>query len=289
MLQCLLHDILRQDYAFFYHHFQTEYRSQPRHGARVDWEYESLKSVLKSLRDYLLQRPLYLIIDAVDESEEDDRLSILKLLFELCSGMQHGVVKVFVASRPVAQLDVRQKKIDNIIRLQDETVDDISCFARSMLDDLQLTHLLAKATKHIIDNADGVFLWVKLVGDELKASIEYGESEDSIFQRLERLPTELDDFYRLMFMRLTKNKPHVPDSITMFQLILWAARPLTVDELLHAVGIVDSSSIDPPSDESFERHIPTKARITYCGGNFLEIKKPNGTSSNYSQLFILPS
>ncbi|KAF4965715.1 hypothetical protein FSARC_6498 [Fusarium sarcochroum] len=276
MLRTILYDILRQEHAFYYHHFQEEYRSQPRQDDRVDWGYESLKQVLKSLCDYLLSKPLYLIIDAVDESHEDDRRDMLRLLFELCAEMKHGVVKVLIASRPVPQLDARQKQIDASIQLQDETVDDISRFAQTMLDDLQLTHLLTEAIEYIIHNAHGVFLWVKLVGNELKASIEYGDSDCTIFERLQRLPTELDDFYQLMFRRLIKSNPHIPDSIRMFHLILWAARPLTVDELLHAMAIEKTSILDSISDDFFERRIPDKARITHCGGNFFDIKKPDG-------------
>ncbi|KAL7942864.1 ankyrin repeat-containing domain protein [Trichoderma barbatum] len=274
MLRSILHDILHQDQAFFYH-IQAEYRIQPRRGADIYWEYESLKRILKSLRDYALPRPLYLIIDAVDESEHDDRRNILKILFQLCAEIKHGTVKVFITSRPVEQLDARQKNINHIIQLHEETVSDISRFARSMLDDLHISRLLAKATDYIIKNAHGVFLWVKLVGDQLKASIEVGDSEDAIFQCLEQLPTELDDFYKLMFENLSENKPYIPDSKRMFQIVLWAVRPLTVSELLHALGISRAADIEfEPYDDSFEGRIPTKTRITHCGGNFLEVKQP---------------
>ncbi|KAJ4856566.1 ankyrin repeats (3 copies) domain-containing protein [Trichoderma breve] len=278
MLRSIIHDILYQDEAFFYH-IQPEYRLQPRSDTSVEWEYESLKRILISLRDYSLQRPLYLIIDAVDESEYEDRRNILKLLFQLCAEMKHGVVKVFITSRPVEQLDIRQKNINNIIQLHEETVSDISRFARSMLDDLHISRLLAKATDFIIKNAHGVFLWVKLVGDRLKASIEVGDSEDVIFQCLEHLPTELDDFYKLMFKSLSENKPYIPESRTMFQIVLWAVRPLTVNELLHALAMSRVADVESDlSDDVFDGRIPTKTRITHCGGNFLEVKQPYGAS-----------
>ncbi|KAL7929878.1 ankyrin repeat-containing domain protein [Trichoderma chlorosporum] len=276
MLRSILHDILYQDQAFFYH-FQSEYRLQPRNDTGIEWEYESLKRILKSLRDYSPRRPLYLIIDAVDESENDDRRNILKSLFQLCTEMKHGTIKIFITSRPVEQLDVRQKNINNIIQLHEETATDISRFAHSMLDDLHISRLLVKATEYIIKNAHGVFLWVKLVGDQLKASIEVGDSEDVIFRCLEQLPTELDDLYKLMFQSLSESKPYVSESKSMFQIVLWAARPLTVDELLHALGISRVEDVEfDLSDEAFEGRIPTRTRITYCGGNFLEVKSPYG-------------
>ncbi|KAL6854499.1 hypothetical protein J3F83DRAFT_754734 [Trichoderma novae-zelandiae] len=276
MLRSLLYDLLCQDQAFFYH-IQPEYRLQSRYRSNgpVDWRYDSLKQIFKALLDYPLPRPLYLIIDAVDESDEEDRRDIIKLLFELSANTRSGTVKIFVASRPVVQLEVRRKYIDNIIQLQAETVPDISLFAHSMLDGLNMSLLLDKATEYIINNANGVFLWVRLVGCELEASIEDSESEDAIFQRLKQLPTELNDFYHLM-LRGLDNKPHTADSITMFLSVLWAGRPVTVDELLQAVAISNIPDIEPLSDESFEKRIPLRGRMTRCGGNFLEFKQSNG-------------
>ncbi|ETR99603.1 ankyrin [Trichoderma reesei RUT C-30] len=277
MLRSLLHDIMSQDPAFFYQ-VQAEYRRQKHCNSSsgiVDWDYDSLKRMLRSLLDYPLPRSLYLIIDAVDESDEEDRRSIIKLLFEIAGKTTLGVVKIFVASRPVEQLDVRRQNINSIIKLQAETLHDISRFARSILDGLNVSLLLDKATEYIINNANGVFLWVRLVGCELEASLEDCESEDVIFQRLKQLPTELDDFYQLMLARLD-NKPYTADSITMFQSILWAARPVTPDELLQAVAISNIPPMEPLTDESLETRIPLKGRITRCGGNFLEFKQSNG-------------
>lgn len=277
MLRTLLYEILLQDQAFFYHIFQAEYRTQ-RHGqVLVDWNYESLKRVFRSLRDYTLQRPLYLIIDAVDESEEEDRRNVLNMLLDLCANTKFGVVKIFVASRPVGQLEVRQRKVNNFIRLQEETLCDISRFARSALDGLNLTTLLTQATDYIIGNAQGVFLWVKLVTDELVACTEEGHSEEAIFRHLKGLPTELEDFYALMFERMIKYNSYSKDAINIFRLVLWAARPLTVDELLHAVSIADTADFELNlPDEIFQKRIPSKERIIHCGGNFIEVKSHHG-------------
>lgn len=277
MLRSLLYDVMSQDEAFFYH-VQAEYRhrrQRTRPGDVVDWDYDSLKRMLRSLVNYPLLRPLYLIIDAVDESDEEDRRDVIKLLFEIAGKATLGIVKIFVASRPVEQLDVRRQNIDSIIQLQTETLTDISRFARSILAGLNVSLLLDKATEYIINNANGVFLWVRLVGCELEASLEDCEAEHVIFQRLKQLPTELEDFYQLMLERLD-NKTYTADSITMFQSILWAARPVTADELLQAVAISNIPDKELLTDESLEKRIPPRGRITRCGGNFLEFKQANG-------------
>jgi hypothetical protein len=278
MLRSILYDILNQNEAFFYHRFQTEYRVQRHRELRVNWDYASLKKVLKSLQDYSAAKRLYLIIDGVDESEDHDRRDILNILFELCSKMKYGIAKVFIASRPVGQLELRRSQFHNFIRLQDETKSDISSFARSLLGGLNLTHVLAQATEYIVENAQGVFLWVKLAGEELLAYEEAGYSEEHIFEFLKRLPTELEDLYRRMFDRMSEKAPDLQDGIKILGFVLLGKRPLAVDELLHTLGIPDNPDTKfTHSDDSFQRRIPSERRIVSCGGNFLEIKPYHGT------------
>ncbi|KAF2192459.1 purine and uridine phosphorylase [Zopfia rhizophila CBS 207.26] len=280
MLRSILYDILNQDEAFFYHRFQTEYRDQHHRELCVNWDYASLKKVLKSLQDHSAVKRLYLIIDAADESEDHDRRDILNLLFELCSKMKCCIAKLFVASRPVGQLEVRRSQFHNFIRLQDETISDISSFACSFLGGLNLTHVLAQATEYIVKNAQGVFLWVKLVGEELLAYEEEGYSEAEIFEFLKQLPTELKDFYIHMLKKINKSESNLRDGVKMFQFVLFARRPLVVDELLHALSIPDSPNAKfTPSDDDFQKRIPSERRIIPCGGNFLEIKPYHGTGT----------
>ena len=294
MFRSILYDILKHDETFFYHHFQTEYRGQRRHRVPFNWDYASLKTVLESIQDHSVAKRLYLIIDAVDESEDNDGRDVLDLLFKLCARTKHYIVKIFVASRPVGQLEVRRSQFHNFIRLQDETKSDISSFASSFLNSLSLRHHLAQATEYIVENAQGVFLWVKLVKKELLDCEEQGHSEKDIFEFLKQLPTELRDFYALMLERMTRNKSNLPNKdmlnirhgVKIFRFILFARRPLTMDELCHALIIPDNlSTTFTPSDDSVQEDIlPSEQRIIYCGGNFLEIKHNHGTTQLTSTL-----
>lgn len=288
MLSSIIYDILQQEETFFYHQCQTEYRAQPRHGPHFKWDYVSLKKLLKSLHNYRTNKQFYLIIDAVDESEEKDRREILGLLFELCSGMEHSFIKIFMASRPIAQLEARRDQFHNFIRLEDETRLDIYKYAQSQLYGLDLTILLAQATEYILENAQGVFLWVKLIHEQLIEAHEQGYSEEQIFELLKQLPTELENFYDFMLEKMKQNKSSILYATKMFLFILFAKRPITVDELLHALGISNNVGTDArfiPSDTSFEKCIPSSERVILSsGGNFLEIKKQNGMYEDSSRL-----
>lgn len=285
MLLSILYDVLEQEEGFFYHRCQHEYRNHRRKRLPIKWVYTSLKKLIESLQDYTTTKPFYLILDAVDESEESDRREILKLFADVCSKAKNCVIKIFVASRPVVQLEVQleaRKDQFHIIRLQDETLSDIRNFTHSLLDGLHLDHLFSEAITHIVENAQGVFLWVKLVGDELITAHENGYSRQEVFQLLKGLPTELKDVYAHMLKKMQMSESPISHKIKRFkmlQLILFARRLLTVDELLHALGVPSDVGSDPeftPSDDVFRNQIPSSERIILsCGGNFIEIKQNN--------------
>ncbi|KAF3921785.1 hypothetical protein AA313_de0202529 [Arthrobotrys entomopaga] len=272
MLRAILYEILQQDSNFFYHRFQLEFRNQRHSKAHNNWEYESLKIVLKSLKDYPTTRRIYLVIDAVDESEDDDRRNIIKLLLGLCVDTK-CCLKIFLASRPVGQLEVHRTKFHGFIRLQDETRSDIRAFASSILYQVDFTYFFTEATEYIVKNALGVFIWVRLVGEELLWYHEEGYSEEAVFELLKRLPTELEEFYTCMLKRMSRSKENAPDALKMLQFVLLAKRPLSVAELLHALGIRDDFDTPFTSwDDFLQRRIPPPLRITACGGNFLEVR-----------------
>lgn len=273
MLQTILYDLLSQEETFFYHTCQSEYREQLSRGSR-NWEYRSLKKVLQSLRNYDIPKDIYLIIDAIDESDGADRRNILDLLFDLCSKTECCTIKAFVACRPVGQLDLRRGS-QNFIRMQDETEADIARFAQSFLHGLQTRDVSEKATQYIVTNAQGVFLWVKLVGKELALVCEEeGYSEAEIFDFLQQLPTELENFYEHMLHNMTRKERDLSMQSKLFHVVLFGIRPLTVDEMLHVLAIPDNTDQDfKLSYDAFQKCIPSERRILSLGGNFIEIKR----------------
>ncbi|CVK85250.1 uncharacterized protein FPRN_06873 [Fusarium proliferatum] len=289
MLRSILYSILNQHEAFFYHRFQDEYRRKLAEGGSgdgglVSWDYLSLKNLLSSLRDYAEQERFYLIIDAVDESDDKDRREILDLLLGICSETKVCFIKVFMASRPVAALERRISEFHSFIRLQDETQSDIFNFASAFLQRVDFPQFVDQARRYMVENANGVFLWVKLVGEELLAYDEQGCAEEDIFEFLRSLPTELDELYQRMLDKMTaRTDKEQRDGVKMFRFVLFADRPLSVRELLHALGIPDSPGTEfLASEDLFQRRIPHERRIVHCGGNFLEIKQHNSTWTSSS-------
>jgi hypothetical protein len=276
MLRSILYDVLHENENFFFH-FQSLYRKTIPRGT---WPYDSLKNILLSFKKHPTVERLYLIIDAMDESDDKDRRDIITLLRQLC-GNEHStcVVKIFVASRPITGLNHNVAEIEHIIKMQDENGLDILKFAESFLGKLKLSAIFHRKTKdYIIQYAQGVFVWVYLVQNELLLNYhETGYRNQDIYDFLRSLPTELEAFYERMFRKLEGNQKQqdTQDGVRMFQLVLFSFRPLKAEEIQQALAIPHSTDMEYlPSDELFENRLIQEfpKRIIHCGGNFLEIK-----------------
>jgi hypothetical protein len=273
MLRSILFDILDQNETFFFH-FQPYYRRALQSNARFRWPYDSLKNILRDFGNHPADARLYIIVDAMDESSEEDRRDTIQLLRHLCSATP--CIKVFLASRPAAGLNptAGRNRIHRIIKLQDENRPDILKFAQSFLDlDFELPpEILHHATEYIVEHAQGVFLWVHLVREELLKYAERGVTKKEIFAFLESLPTELEGFYKRILGELEgRAERDIKVGVRMFRLVLFAYRPLRLEELRQALAITDDLSIEfSPSDESFEDELILgfKQRVIHCGGNF---------------------
>ncbi|KAF8248519.1 hypothetical protein K440DRAFT_679792, partial [Wilcoxina mikolae CBS 423.85] len=286
MLRSILYDIIDQEESFF-HHMQSQYRKyqelikQKPVGDRTTLHYECLQRVLRLIGSYITTKRVYLVIDAVDESCCDDRRDILQLLFQLCTNSS-CTVKVFIASRPVGELDHLICAHHSVIRMQDVNRVDIQIFIESFLGpELSLPmDMCREITEYLLVHCQGVFLWVRLIRDQLIEYVEQGWSKNEIFQFLQSLPTELEEMYSLILKKLESSDGRGLMGKRMFELVLFARRPLRVLELQHALAVSDIPTISwsPPSENSFRDNliVGIEKRIVHCGGNLLECKGHEG-------------
>jgi len=284
MLRSILYDILDQKDSFFYH-FQSEFRKyqalgrEPGHGDLNKSHYESLQNVLLSIGKHESRERIYLLIDAIDESSDQDRRDILQLLLKLCCN-NCCIFKVFVASRPVVELNHLIGKSQAVIRMQDMNKVDIQNYVQSFLHPQLESEIsendLHQAKEYILEHAQGVFLWVHLVGNELIRFVETGYSRREMFSFLQGLPRELDGLYQRMLQDI-EECGDVEVTKRMFQLVLFARRPFTLFEFQHALSIADCTELIP-SDECFRDSLikGLERRIIHRGHNLLEIKGHNG-------------
>ncbi|MCJ1243422.1 hypothetical protein MMC30_000619 [Trapelia coarctata] len=146
MLQSILYQVLNQR-PEFYRNFLSSFRRLLAGSANADivWDYPELRDIFLSLANDQstgntsnpCQR-IYLLLDALDESEDEDesgrrRLEVLALLRELCSKQGYVTVKAIVLSRPTTQIEHALKGCHHI-RLDQENRADVEKIIDAGLD-----------------------------------------------------------------------------------------------------------------------------------------------------------
>ena len=292
MLQCLLHEILKKDDSLFMH-FQQEYRNLgcPPKG----WEYGKLKEVLRACLKHPLKRRFFLIIDAMDESDDFDRADIVNFLREISTPAKPAdkrcVAKILLASRPISEIHHASISVDQQIRLQEKNKEDIEKYTRHLLKKPTFSsysrQTMGKIEDYIVKHADGVFLWVRVVGDELENYCRKGSPPRKMLTFLESLPKELEGYYEYMLQRLNGgDKDDVRDGTRILQFCLFSHRSIELFELWDALGIpgeMPPSSLDlTPLSWEDDRPGDIRSRLTNCAGNFVEIKSISGLHASVS-------
>ncbi|KAJ1325419.1 ankyrin repeat domain-containing protein 50 [Microdochium nivale] len=75
--------------------------------------------------------------------------------------------------------------------------------------------------KHLVDHAEGVFLWLQLVITSLKTGITNDDSWELLWGRIDDLPVDLESFYEKLVHKLKReNKKYREFAATVFALLL---------------------------------------------------------------------
>ena len=289
MLRCLLREILEKDESFFMH-FQQEYRNLRRQEVGQPpkaWEYEKLKAVLRACLRHPLkpERCFFLIIDAMDESDDCDRADIVNFLLELSmpANANQCAVKVFLASRPINEIHCVSIPVQQRISLQERNKEDIKEYTHYLLKKQifsTYSDIREEIENHIVEYADGVFLWVRVVGDELENKCSNGSTPTELLTFLQSLPKELEGYYEHILQGLNNcNMGEIRDGTRILQFCLFSHRAIELLELRDALGIPGGT---PPHSASllweFDKPGDIGLRLTKCVGNFVEIKSISGSS-----------
>lgn len=212
---------------------------------RTIWRKLFLDGVLR----VKLDRPQYWVVDALDECKSDSELvSLLLKVEEICP------VRILVTSRNrlASHRQIVHSKINVASEeiLADDTKRDILLYLEANMDHMPSIDEedRQKMVFQILQKSAGCFLWVSLVLQELRQVHTSAE----IRQVLEDVPSDMDELYS----RILESMSRAPYGKLLAKAILtWtvcSARPLTTDELYHALQIDIQDTID-----SVEKSITT--------------------------------
>ncbi|KAF4626223.1 hypothetical protein G7Y89_g11938 [Cudoniella acicularis] len=191
---------------------------------------ELLRALTQVLKQIPSQTNLFLLIDGLDEYE-GDKDGLIDFLTDIPPSWSNtSRTRLCLSSRP---LNVFQDAFGNgpSFRLQDLTYKDIRMYVAGSLNKKQRMQELvridsnsaSKLIDDIVQKADGVFLWVKLVVKSLITGFQNYDSIMDLEKRLAVLPSDLEQLYNRMLENI--DGMYLAKAIRVFRIMQTTRRP----------------------------------------------------------------
>lgn len=253
------------------------------------WSFARLKSLfdeIGSIHAPWLRVTAYVIADALDESEVNGRHDIIQMLRKVSKRDSTWPIafKIFLTSRPSPEIELALGECPTI-ELEKETSADIVNYVNSETkriarEILKCSHKeLSSISSYLIKTSEGIFLWVKLVLDQLDVGTTNGfSSVAELEQFLLSIPKDLRQLYKLILKRIVKGPDkNVRECQTVFRWIAFSPTPLRVEEMLEVVAASACSDPDIITRTELQRHRvrnkeDMRRRLISLCGNLVEVK-----------------
>ncbi|KAF3399386.1 hypothetical protein DPV78_006841 [Talaromyces pinophilus] len=219
----------------------------------------SLWGVFLTLLRHSRSSQVVCVLDGLDECEKESLRQLLDAVGNYLSNSQQIArprLKVVILSRP--QPSILESKLSHYLQIKLDDSDteisyDVERYIFAKVTELASEQDLSKekvaqVQQALLAGADGTFLWVGFVANELQ-----GRSWAKINEIIHRVPKGLSGVYQRLLQQIDDKEALVP----ILQWVVLAARPLTVDELTVAVGIKPSGTLTATE--------VTKNRLRLCG------------------------
>ena len=252
----------------------------------IEWTIPLLEKCLKIILGQKTQfLRLFLFFDALDEYDGNSKSigGFLQDLIRLSTGSKTQV-KICFSSRP---WDVFKDTFGSqpSLSVQEHTRRDIASYCAGLLASAEFApNYLTHTARDIVDRAQGVFLWVKLVVAELLEVIQSSKMEkplDELQMIIQSLPQELDAYYEHIIQRIPKIDRF--ETYALLELVVRhydANGPITLSYLLEALAVSECQTY-PEAREKIERRRLSsfhtiqhdQSLIRSRTGGLLEVKK----------------
>ena len=261
------------------------YRAYLDENSVCPWTFPQLERALDNIRQQQIEGCICIFIDALDEysgRSEDVARFVKRLAAPMdTSDNQKLIIRVCASSRPWTAFTSLLNETPSFT-IQDWTKEDIRKFATDRLEGSNRDNT-GFVVDEITDRAEGVFLWVALVLDELWQPICDGKPMEDVRSLLSSLPTDLPEFYKRMMENIPKEDR--PILIGMLELVLcseysngikFSVFCLAMDLLQRSPLAKKEVSLEPADDYRRQREV--ERRIRACSGGLLEVaQSPDGS------------
>ena len=180
---------------------------------------------------HLEQQNLICFIDALDECKDDEILVMVRFFDDLGQFAVSADIQFHIcfSSRHYPHVTI-DKAIHLRLEGQEGHQQDMANYVASELK-IGSSKLAGDIRAELLERASGIFLWIMLVVRDLNEEFRRGRIH-ALRKRLNEIPNELDKLFQDILTRDTNNMDEV---ILCLQWILFARRPLKLEELHFAV------------------------------------------------------
>ncbi|KAJ5704064.1 DNA-directed RNA polymerase II subunit RPB1 [Penicillium malachiteum] len=211
---------------------------------------EILQSALPSMG------PVRIVLDGLDELLLEEQEKLLKSILPLLHSEDlERTCKLLLSSRDTANISVHMSRISKIDLNREQRSRDpaIESFIkeelatlRASFDDMNIDgELVEDIEKDMIDKADGMFLWVRLVVSSLRQVRRLAELRETVYT----LPKGLEKMYEVIAHQIFES-PSNCDGVYTLRILSWVifgVKPLRKTDILHGASI-DPDTVDFSDD-----------------------------------------
>jgi hypothetical protein len=242
-----------------------------------------MQAFSRILEQDTVQVDIYLFLDALDEFDGPPETIAGFIQSIITRPDKHAAeVKIFFSSRPWNTFADRFSHCSGF-KIQEQTQQDIQKYIIGRLaenpstaillasNDIQVREAVEKLASDIMERAEGVFLWLKLVMDDLIRAHAEGDSLRELTQHLSAFPKDLEDLYKNIIQRIPQEFRQ--ESYYMLEIVLRSDEQLDIDTFMNClvcapcetlkdcVAKLEAESSTPRTPDSVTRRLKSR-----CGG-----------------------
>ena len=276
----ILYQILDQDKEYFYFVYSVyakvkklRQEGSEKRAVTPGWTQTQLQEAALSIASKSTSHlNLCLFIDALDEHDGNHK-ELISTLIALTEFKENPLfrIRLCVAGRPENIFKDAFRDYPSFA-IHDYTKTDIRLYAEDRIRQENNSILTIEGRRglqllvtELVVKARGVFLWVRLVVDEIIEGLTDGKTLEELQQMLSEIPEELEDLYTRAIRRVRRTSASALarnrfEAYVMFQIALFAQEPFTLYEMLAAARYLTikrpvDGDLGSLSDEQMENRL----------------------------------
>ncbi|KAI1636262.1 hypothetical protein F4809DRAFT_391707 [Biscogniauxia mediterranea] len=242
MYQSLLLQLLERDPTL---QLECCRKIRPHIYSKNGWELEVLKELLDTaITNY--SGSIRLFVDALDECDETEVREMLSFFNQLGETASESNLELFIcfSSRHYPHITI-EKGIQLTLEREEGHSLDIASYLRSELR-IGPSKLAETVREEVLQKACGIFIWVVLVVQILNKEYDHGQVH-ALRRKLQDIPGDLHKLFETILERDERNRGQL---LACIQFVLFARRPLSREELYHAIlASTDMEALTPVDND----------------------------------------